>query len=121
MSTCPVYPHVILSDTRLRLELFVPQAQIRPVDMPMVIDFDRYSKPIGIELISIRYYGGPNLFNSTEWQTINNRSGLRFTYSDREDVLYVKLEQDRSLDQRTANGRLLLDGSGRLVAIEVDL
>jgi uncharacterized protein YuzE len=89
--------------------------------MPMVLDIDRYGNVIGVELISIRYYGGPDLFHGVDWQAINTMSGIWFTYTDSDDVLYVKLEQDRSLDQRCVNGRLLIDASGSLAAIEARL
>jgi hypothetical protein len=122
------YPRLEKNEGWLRLKLAAPSTASRVVEMPVVLDLDRYGSPIAFELISPCYYGGPDLFReiglvamypTSGIRQMSSTSGIRFSYSDTDDVFVVNFDQDRSLDQCVVNGRLAIDAAGRLVAIEV--
>jgi hypothetical protein len=119
MNSDPSYPRLEKNEGWLRLKLAAPSTVSRVVEMTVVLDLDRYGSPIAFELISPCAYGGPDLFRGMNFGRINSISAMRLTYSDTDDLFFVKFDQDRSLDQCVVNGRLLLDKAGRLLAIEV--
>jgi hypothetical protein len=89
--------------------------------MPIVVDFDRFGNPIGIEILSLAYHCGKNSLKSQDWEAHNVNPQIQFIYRESDDVLYVRLENDRSLDQRSVEGSMLCDSKGEPIAIYVPL
>lgn len=125
------YPLVQKSPDFLVLEFASRTPKDRLAQMPMVLDFDRFGNVIAIELISIKHYGGPHLFDALGLRKTDEVSEIRFTYDevseirltydDTCDSSWIVLEKDRSLDQRCVDGRLVINRLGHLVAVEVPL
>jgi uncharacterized protein YuzE len=115
------YPQVEKTEDTLIVRVRAVPTKTRAVQMPMVLDLDRYGDVIGIELISVRYHSGDNLFRNLDWEAINSQTHVGLRYSEPDDVLYVRLQQDRAIDQRSVHGRLILDSDGNLVSLETAL
>jgi hypothetical protein len=121
MSSTFDYPRVQRTSDSLVVEFSPKASDDKAAQMPMVLDFNRFGDIIAIEMISIKHYGGPNLFQALDLHEINEASDIRFTYDDTCDSSWLVLDKDRSLDQRCVDGRLMINRSGQLVAIEVPL
>jgi uncharacterized protein YuzE len=97
------------------------EVKTRLVDVGLVLDFNEYGDVNGIEIISIKHYGGPNLFEGCEHAPINSRVGTRFSYDEEEDAFSLELEEGSSPNQKAVDGKLVLDPEGRLVGLEAEL
>jgi hypothetical protein len=114
MSSDYEYPRVTRTDRLLRVEIRPSPSEARYLEIPAVLDLDRYGDVIGIEFISVRFHAGMNLFDNLDLGARDGGTGLWLKYDKGVDCLYVSLESDRSFDQRPEDVRMLVDGPGRL-------
>jgi len=90
------------------------------VEIPLVLDLDLYNEVIGIEALNFRSYGGPNILADFNYSALEP-VGMRLSYDEEVDALALKIDEGRSIRQRSVKGRLLLDSGGRMTGIEANL
>lgn len=115
------YPVVNKGEKTITIS-FVPSEGVaqRDVDIPLVLDLDLYNEVVGIEALNCRSFGGPNILADFDYSALV-RVGMRLSYDEEVDALALKIDEGRSIRQRSVKGRLLLDSDGRITAIEANL
>lgn len=90
------------------------------VDIPLVLDLDRFDNVIGIEALNFASYAGSQALADIDPSYLDS-AGLRLSYDDGVDALYLRIEEGRSRAQRPVNGKVILDADGRLLRLETNL
>lgn len=80
-----------------------------------VLDFDLFGELIGIEILNYKFVTG--LKNLSFEHT--NKGIVRISFDEQADALYLKILNERSSDQETANGNIIVDSRGKLIRLEV--
>ena len=95
--------------------------QSKSINLECVLDFNEYGEVIGIEIIDLKYYAGDKVLDGRKWASINKKEGVRISYDEESDAFYLSISDEKSVEQRSVNGKLILDKKGYMVKLEVDL
>jgi len=90
------------------------------VDIPLVLDLDLYNEVIGIEALNFCSFGGPHVLADFDYSA-SGLAGMRLSYDGEVDALALKIDEGRSIRQRSVKGKVFLDSDGRMTGIEANL
>ena len=91
----------------------------RPIDA--VIDFDKFSQPIGIEIISICYKLGDRCLDLIMQLNTATGSDFRYSYDEGCDCFAFDWADNSSLDQKVIEIDCALDAAGHITSFCIPL
>lgn len=97
-----------------------------------VLDLDGLGRVVGLEMLGLASLVGSKPLPGYDVRKVDGESVLGCAYDREADALYIKLAVQpdafavtlgmaRSLDQRTAPCKLVIDNNGRLMRIDVEI
>jgi uncharacterized protein YuzE len=90
------------------------------IDIPLILDLDLNNDVIGIEALSFCSYGGSSALVDFDYSALEPVN-MRLSYDEEVDALALRIDDGRSITQRSVKGKLLLDSIGRMIGIEASL
>jgi uncharacterized protein YuzE len=115
------YPAVTKNEKKIRIA-FGPSGHTSDnlVTVSLILDLDLNGQVIGIEALNYSSYGGANSLPTVTRSELES-AGMRLSYDEAVDVLYLKIDDGRSVNQRGVNGTVFFDLNRRMIGIEADL
>jgi uncharacterized protein YuzE len=87
----------------------------KKIDIELVLDFNMLQKIIGIEIINLKLEAGKNCLAIIEKCIDCNDNEIKYSYDEECDSFYLKLANDKSMDQEVVNGSLILNDKGEII------
>ena len=85
----------------------------KEINIPVVVDFNLFDEIVGIEILNMRLLTNPKILNFLD--SIN----LQYSYDIDNDVFYLKIKNDKSIDQKSTQAKLLLNEENQMIAIDI--
>jgi uncharacterized protein YuzE len=114
------YPDIQESKNSIDIAFYPRSHRKKTVNIEFVLDIDRFSNIIGIEIINLKYHLGKDSLEllGKNGDTVGTR--MRCSYDTEADVFYLQLSNEYSSDQLVVDGKLYLDDNGHVIGVEVD-
>ena len=90
----------------------------KTVPVRTVLDVDPEGQVIGVEIINFRHQTGCKVKRPHK-RILDLESGIRFTYDPSDDLLYIRLGGEKSVQQPTVEALVTMDSQNRLLRLEV--
>ena len=86
-----------------------------------ILDLDQFQNVIGVEILGLRRIVGQDCLEFID-QLIQSPNELyRISYDAESDSFYLKLAKERSFDQKSVDGEILVGENGQVVALKVKM
>jgi len=85
-----------------------------------VVDLNSYGAVIGVEIMNLSELTNAATIDFMKPTITDSGPGLRCSYDVETDMFYVRLSNERSVNQESRNCRFVKGNDGRLILIEVD-
>lgn len=111
-------PRITLNEDILTVEFQVQAKSASVIDIDLIVDFNSYSEPIGIEIIGLKHQIGFKGSIKLLWSSL--KSDVT-NYDAEVDCLTVSIMADRSIDQYPFRGQVTLNEEGLIEQIVISL
>lgn len=111
------YPKVTKNNCELLIEFTPGITRKKVVQIKMILDFDKFGEPIGIEILDLKAIAGANILGNLGHVFNNGTSQITINYDQEVDAFGLKLNESSSLDQHAVWGKMILDSNGHLIGI----
>ena len=85
----------------------------KEINIPVVVDFNLFDEIVGIEILNMKLLTNPKILNFLD--SIN----LQYSYDIDNDAFYLKIKNDKSIDQKSTQAKLLLNEENQMIAIDI--
>ena len=115
-----IYPNIVREDERLEVAFSSSDARLSCINVRFVLDFDQFGEVIGIEILNLKDQAGSRCLDKVEDVLKDSVRGLHHSYDDAVDAFYLRMSEERSIDQKAVDGVLVLNGKRQIVSFRVD-
>ncbi len=114
------YPQVHEESQAIVLEFALTREQPARQPIRIVLDFGQQGEVVGIEIINLVFAAEQNCLQAIRETISADRQGLRFSYDEESDCLYLRLREGKSLFQKAVDGFVFFDQAGAITRLGVD-
>lgn len=116
-----VYPRTEVRPGHFRVLWKEESPSQKTVAARFILDFDWNQVVIGIEILNLRLYVGPNCIKYLQKYRPPERGPFHFAYDEEADAFSVTISHGSSSEQRAVDGSIITEADGSLVGLDAKL
>jgi uncharacterized protein YuzE len=111
-------PSVLRNNKSIEIAVFpYATSNICLHDIDFILDFNPFNEIIGIEIINIKEELGLHCLELFEKMNFWDNA-ITYSYDGDTDSFYLRITDERSIDQKVVNGEILLNDKRQIVAMK---
>jgi len=115
---------ILLESSRNTVEIiFTNEIATFSKKVEIILDLDFEADPIGLEILSMRFYTNNSLFEKFNVDEENQKNKFHISYDHDNDAFYLKFDKrknQRSISQKSVFGEVFMDKNGHIQKITLN-
>ena len=114
------YPNIVQSNNSIEIIVSPYNEYTKHLDIELILDFNQFHDVVGIEILNLKIEAGEFCLEEVANVISSAKKGLSYSYDEESDSFYLRITDERSIDQEAVDGKLILDRKGQIVGFKAE-